>query len=91
MKKEDKKIITSTIYLAITMFLAGTVMGCLILFLAHKDAIRHYNVCQEAQLLDSIAEMKTEKDWYIKEASNGKLKIIELSREELDSLTKAGQ
>jgi len=87
MEKEDKYIITSTIYLAITTFLLGIFAGCLILFIAHKDAIRHYNSCQEQQLLKTIADSRDEKNWYIKEDSKGKLKIVELSKRELDSLS----
>ena len=74
------------------MYIAtGLLLGILIMYLTHRDMYLHYNSCQEQQLLDSIAEMKTEKNWYIKEDSKGKLKIVELSRQELDSLTKSEQ
>jgi len=65
----------------------GIVAGCIIMFISHKDAIRHYNSCQEQQLLKTIADSRDEKNWYIKEDSKGKLKIVELSKRELDSLS----
>jgi hypothetical protein len=77
----------NNIVAAIVYSLIGIVLGCLIMYIAHSEMYHHYNVCQEQQLLDSIAEMKTEKNWYIKEDSTGKIRVVEMSNAELDSLT----
>lgn len=72
------------------IFLTGVAVGCLIMFASNNDVFHHYNVCQEEQLLKNIAEIKEEKNWYIKEDSKGKLRLFQLSTKELlklDSLT----
>ena len=66
--------------------LIGICLGCLIMFITHKEMYHHYNICQEQELLDSIAAMKDEKQWYIKEDSTGRLRVMEMSTRELDSL-----
>jgi len=71
---------------AMMYILIGVLLGVLVMYLTHKGAYRHYNICQEKVLLETIAELKTEKTWYIKEDSSGKIKVIELSKQELDSL-----
>lgn len=68
-------------------FLAGVLAGCAITFINNKAAIRHYNQCQEQVLLKSIAEEKSEKNWYIKEGKDGKIKVVQYSENQLDSLT----
>ena len=73
--------------IAFCWMFSGMVLGVMIAFLSYKEAIQHSNTCQEKELLETIAEMKTEKNWYIKENSNGKLKIVEMTKQELDSLT----
>ena len=89
MEKEDSKFLAWMISNIIVLS-TGIATGCLIMFLVHKDALRHYTQCQEQQLLETIAELKTEKSWYIKEDKNGKLNVQQYSMEELmrmDSLT----
>lgn len=87
MEKEDKSIIRSTIFMGVILFLIGIVFGCFVMYVSHRDIYHHVNSCQESALLETIAELKTEKTWYIKEDSYGKLKVIELSKQELDSLS----
>lgn len=76
----------NNIVAAIVYSLIGIVIGCLIMYISHSEMYHHYNVCQEQELLDSIARMKDEKQWYIKEDSTGKLRVMEFSIRELDSL-----
>lgn len=66
--------------------LIGHVLGCATMFITHKDIYHHYNVCQESQLLDSISRIGDEKSWYIKEDAFGKIKLVQLSNREIDSL-----
>lgn len=66
----------------------GILAGTLIMYLTHKDMYHHYNNCQEQVLLETVAELKTEKDWYIKEDKDGKIRVVEMSKQELDSLSK---
>ncbi len=68
--------------------LAGTLIGSAAMYLSHKDSIQHYNVCQESQLLDSISRIGDDNHWYIKEDAFGKIKIVQLSNNQIDSLRK---
>ena len=57
-KMGEKTMTPTRAMTTISLFLFGTAFGCFLFYLSNKDAIRHYNNCQEGELQSKLAEIK---------------------------------
>ena len=66
MKTDTSRELEMKVLISICIFLAGAVTGVISMFFVHKDALTHYNVCQEndlqTELIEANARLKEAND-----------------------------
>lgn len=75
------------VIVAVMYTIIGITIGCWLMYMTHRDVYQHYYKCQEKDLIDSLCNLRDEKNWYIKEDKTGKIRIVQYSIKQLDSLS----